>query len=302
MRKFIIIPPIKLTFSKSINTWLICCFCCLSATSHAYEVGSRILATGGVTQVEGSAGSGIVPWAVLSGYGQEDEWGGGFFATYVNTDDYDLSAVGVSVAVNNRVEVSLATQILDIDAIAQPLGLPDNELKQTIAGVKVRLFGDLIYTTLPQVSVGVQYKKNTDFDVPALTGAKDDDGVDFYVAATKLWLAGINGYPLLLNATVRSTKANQLGLLGFGGDLDDGRSLMFEGSLGLLLRRDLVVGMDYRQKPNNLSFAKEDDWMDFFVAWFPNKHLSITGAWTELGDIASKTDQNGLYFSLEGSF
>lgn len=281
-------------------TYSLLCF--ITSTSYAYDVGSRILATGGVTQVEGSAGSGIVPWAVLSGYGQEGEWGGELFATHVNTNDYDLSVIGVSASINNRVEVSLATQILGIDAIAQPLGLPDNELKQTIAGVKVRLFGDLIYTTLPQVSAGIQYKKNTDFDVPALTGAIDDAGIDFYISATKLWLSGINGYPLLFNATLRSTKANQLGLLGFGGDLNDSKKIMFEGSLGVLLRRDLVLGMDYRQKPNNLSFAKEEDWMDYFLVWFPNKHLSITGAWTELGDIASKTDQNGFYISLEGTF
>lgn len=274
----------------------------MAVSSFAYDVGSRILATGGVTQVEGSAGSGIVPWAVLSGYGQEGEWGGEIFATHVNTSNYDLSVIGASVAVNNRVEASIATQILGIDAIAQPLGLPDNEVKQTIAGVKVRLFGDPIYTKLPQVSVGIQYKKNTDFDVPAIAGALDNDGVDFYISATKLWLSGIYGYPLLFNATLRSTRANQLGLLGFGGDLNSDKKIMFEGSLGVLLRRNLVFGMDYRQKPNNLSFAKEDDWMDYFIAWFPNKHLSITGAWAELGDIANKTDQNGFYISLEGTF
>lgn len=46
-------------------TYSLLCF--ITSTSYAYDVGSRILATGGVTQVEGSAGSGIVPWAVLSG-------------------------------------------------------------------------------------------------------------------------------------------------------------------------------------------------------------------------------------------
>lgn len=282
--------------------FFVCLIIAISNNTNAYEVGSRLLATGGVTQVEGSAGSGIVPWAVLPGYGQEGEWGGEIFGTYVDTDDYELSVIGVSAAINNRVEVSIASQILGIDAIAQPLRLPDNEVRQLVVGTKVRLFGDLIYTTLPQVSAGIQYKKNTDFDVPAIAGARSDHGVDFYLAASKLWLSGIKGYPILLNTTVRSTKANQLGLLGFGGDLDDRRSIVFEGSLGILLRRDLVMGIDYRQKPDNLSFAEEDDWMDFFLAWFPNKHLSITGAWTELGDIGGKTSQNGFYISVEGSF
>src|SRR5438874_9832371 len=33
----------------------------------------RLLATGGATQIEGSAGGGIVPWAVLSGYATRSE-------------------------------------------------------------------------------------------------------------------------------------------------------------------------------------------------------------------------------------
>ena len=279
-----------------------CLLSVCAITSYAYEVGSRILTTGGASQIEGSAGGGIVPWAVLSGYGQRGEWGGDVFGTYIQTDNFDVSAAGISIAYNNRIEFSLATEILDIDAIATQLNFPDDELKQHVAGVKLRLFGDLIYSKLPQVSLGIQYKKNTDFDVPAIAGAIDDDAVDLYLAASRLWLSGINGYPLLLNTTLRSSKANQLGLLGFGGDLNNDRSILFEGSLGLLLRRDLLLGVEYRQKPNNLSFAEEDDWMDFFLAWFPNKHLSIVGAWTNLGDIAGKKDQDGFYLSIEGSY
>ncbi|HEY3056713.1 MAG TPA: DUF3034 family protein, partial [Thermoanaerobaculia bacterium] len=44
---------------------------------------ARLLATGGLTQIEGSAGGGIVPWAVLSGYATEDQNGGTGFLTYV---------------------------------------------------------------------------------------------------------------------------------------------------------------------------------------------------------------------------
>ncbi|HIQ51993.1 MAG TPA: DUF3034 family protein, partial [Pseudomonas pachastrellae] len=40
---------------------------CLAGTVCA-DTGGRLLATGGVTNIEGSAGGGIVPWAVLSGY------------------------------------------------------------------------------------------------------------------------------------------------------------------------------------------------------------------------------------------
>jgi hypothetical protein len=223
-------------------------------------------------------------------------------ATYIKTDDYDVSAAGVSLSYNNRIEVSIATQILGIDTIQGSLNLPDDELKQTIVGAKVRLFGDLIYGDAPQVSLGIQYKKNTDFDVPNTVGAIDDDGVDYYISASRLWLSGIYGYPLLFNATLRSTKANQLGLLGFGGDLNNSHEFLFEGSVGVLLRRNLLLGFEYREKPNNLSFAQEDDWKDLFVAWFPNKHVSVVGAWADLGDVAGKKNQDGFYLSIEGSY
>ena len=38
--------------------------------------GGRLLATGGATMIEGAAGGGLVPWAVLAGYGTREEWAG----------------------------------------------------------------------------------------------------------------------------------------------------------------------------------------------------------------------------------
>ena len=265
-------------------------------------IGSRLLATGGVPQLEGTAGGGLVPWAVLTGYGQDKEWGGEFSLMHARTDDFDMTVAAGSVAFNNRVELSAAAQLLDIDTLADAAGLPDNTLSQLVLGAKVRLTGDLIYGKLPQISAGVQYKRNLDFDVPALAGARDDDGFDFYASATKLWLGALHGYPLLTNVTVRASRANQLGLLGFGGDQGDAWEPLFEGSIGVLLRRDLLLGYEYRQKPDNLSFADEDDWQDVFLAWFPNKRFSIVGAWADLGSIGGMSDQKGFYVSVETSF
>ena len=129
-------------------------------------------------------------------------------------------------------------------------------------------------------------------------GAKSDHGTDFYLSATKLFLA----QSLLVNATARATKANQFGLLGFGGDKKSSYSTEFEGSLAYLLRRDLAIGVEYRTKPDNLSFAHEDDAWDIFAAWFINKNLSATVAYVDLGDIALQTKQRGLYLSLQTGF
>ncbi len=59
--------------------------------------------------------------------------------------------------------------------------------------------------------------------------------------------------------------------------------------------------MEYRQKPDNLSFAREDDWYDVFVGWFPTKRVSLVAAWSDLCSIAGLDDQKGLYLSLQVS-
>ena len=117
-----------------------------------------------------------------------------------------------------------------------------------------------------------------------------------------VFLAGPGGRQLLLNGTLRSTRANQMGLLGHGGDRDGGRSLVFEGSAALVLDPSWVVGVEYRQKPDNLGFAREDAWMDAFVAWFPNKHVAVVAAWADLGSIATLDGQRGAYLSLQLSY
>ena len=71
--------------------------------------------------------------------------------------------------------------------------------------------------------------------------------------------------------------------MGFGGDKNNAYKLQAELSTGLFLNRHWVVGAEYRQKPDNLSAAQEDDWYDAFVGWFPNKRVAIVAAWSQPG-------------------
>ncbi|WP_223214431.1 MULTISPECIES: DUF3034 family protein [Xanthomonas] len=262
----------------------------------------RLLATGGVSTIEGSAGGGIVPWATLAGYGTRDELGGVVFATHVDSGDYQLDVQGAAFTVGNRLELSLARQRLDLGTLQDRLALPWNALGQDVFGAKLRVRGDLVYGRGPQVSVGVQYKRLRDGRLPLAIGARDDHGTDLYVSASRLLLQGAGGYQLLLNGTVRATRANQGGLLGFGGDRRNSDRLVAEVSAAVLLSPAWVVGVEYRDKPDNLGFAREQAWADGFVAWFPNKHVSLTAAWADLGDIATLTDQRGPYLSLQVAF
>jgi hypothetical protein len=107
---------------------------------------------------------------------------------------------------------------------------------------------------------------------------------------------------MVVNATARFTKANQFGLLGFGGDANRHRRVQVEGSAGKLVTRRLLIGAEYRTKPDNLGFAQEDDSYDLFAAWAMHRNLSITAAYADLGDIATVKNQRGLFLSLQGGF
>ncbi|HEX5793839.1 MAG TPA: DUF3034 family protein, partial [Rheinheimera sp.] len=147
-----------------------------------------------------------------------------------------------------------------------------------------------------------QYKKHRDFALPHSVGARDDSGVDFYLAASKVLFDQVAGRNLLLNATLRATKANQTGLLGFGNADNNDYQLMFETSAAILLNYNLAVGAEFKQKPNELAFANEQHWRDIFVAWFVNKNLSLTAGYVDLGSIAGFASQQGYYLSVEGAW
>jgi hypothetical protein len=260
------------------------------------DIGSRLWATGGVTTIEGSAGGGLVPWALLGSYASDEEWGGTVAISRAEVDDYSLAVVGAGLNWNNRVEVTLARQTLDLSSLNQ------DELNQDIFGLKVRLMGDALYSPCGQWSAGVQHKRQRDFTVPDAIGAQGHSGTDVYFAGSKLFFAAVFGRNLLVNATVRGTRANQGGLLGFGGDLNNSYEMMAEAGAGVFINRQWLLGAEYRQKPDNLSFAREDDWWDLFIAWVPDRRLAMTAAFVNLGDVATLKDQQGVYLSLQGSF
>ena len=150
----------------------------------------------------------------------------------------------------------------------------------------------------PRSPSGRNIRKRQNPELLAAVGATDDDGVDVYVAANKLFL----DKNLLLGATLRGTKANQLGLLGFGGDQNDDYSIQFEGTAAYLLSQNIVLGADYRTKPNNLGFAKEQNAKAAYIAYFPNKNVSFTAAYVDLGEVALQGNQSGVYGSIQLGF
>lgn len=266
------------------------------------RAGGKLLLTNGVSSVEGAAGGGLASWAVIAGNETEDGTGGTAHITYVALPDFDLASAGVALGVSDRVELSYAYQRFDTRAAGAALGLGRGfTFGQHIIGAKVRLLGDAVWaqdSLLPQVAAGVQYKIAGRGAVLHAIGARTTSDADLYIAATKVSLA----HSMIVDATIRFTRANQFGLLGFGGPRQRARAAQFEGSVARMVSRKLVVGAEYRTKPDNLGFAKENDSLDLFAAWAAHRNVSVTLAYADLGDIATIRRQRGLFMSLQGGF
>jgi Protein of unknown function (DUF3034) len=294
------------------------CACAVTPTMAATD---KLLLTGGVATVDGAAGGGISPWAVIGSNATADQVGGTLHATRVNTKDYGLTTYGGSVGFSDRVELSLAKQDFNTGLTGTALGLPGLHLKQNIVGIKVKIAGDAVLNSdslMPQIAIGALHKSlessGLDGTLNAL-GAKKS-GTDFYISATKLFL----GNGILVNGTLRASKANQNGLLGFGatlGGANDRYKLYPEVSVAYLLSKNVALGAEYRKMPNNLQVAgaaaglgptglKADSWKDLFIAWAPTKNVSLTLAYADLGGIVPATTnarkQTGTYFSAQVAF
>lgn len=269
--------------------------------------------TAGFSDLEGSGGGGLVPLAFITGYGSNTSWGANAHFTAIQLRDLNLHTYGVSAGALDRLELSYTHQQLDIT------GTPLDGLgvRQDVFGLKVKLFADALYgqdSWLPQLAVGAQYKHNDGIKHsqsvglpglinPVQLGAQAEHSTDIYFAATKVFLA----QSLLVNAVVRETKANQFGLLGFGGDRHRGYATRPEGTVAYLLTRKLAVGGEIRTGPHNLSVDDQTSAWTVFAAWAPTRNLSLVAAYLNIGSVLAPVTgvsrhQDGPYLSVQAGF
>ncbi len=297
----------------------------LLAGPQAYADTGKLLLTGGVSSIDGAAGGGLTPWAVIGSNATEGEIGATAYVTRASTQDYSLTGFGAAVGFNERFELSLARQDFDASPSVALNGIaafgisPGEHLKMDIVGLKVRVAGDAVLDSdslMPQIAVGLEYKAVSPGSLSSVLNflGTSTTGTDVYISATKLFLA----QSLLVNGTLRYTNANQNGLLGFGSGAPgkSTMSLVPEFSVAYLLSKHVAIGAEYRVKPNNLESLgraaglgdalAEDDWKDIFVAWAPNKNASVTLAYVDLGRIVPGVTggrkQTGFYVSAQLAF
>lgn len=144
----------------------------------------------------------------------------------------------------------------------------------------------------PAVTIGLHYKTNSDIvsinddlhGALQANGAAHKSGVDVTLYATKLDAS--SGTPILYNLGLRSTKAAHLGLLGFTNE----RKTVVEGSVEAFVKPNVIVGGEYRQKPNSYTaipglVEKEQDWFTVVAAYIINDSATVSGGYGHFGSV-----------------
>lgn len=260
------------------------------------------------TNVEGAAGGGLVPMALMHPQGPLVSY------THLNTQDFRIQSIAVGGTIADRAEISLGHLMTNVPDTYNGLDGNSNSINVNTLGLKVKVLD--MSDAMPQVAIGLQHKSSSGKLLDTLQTAgfiSSKSGTDLYAVATK-----VVGKGVVLNGVLRATKANQMGILGFGGGTQAGGkssySLVPEVSVGYFLTDSVIVGGEYRGKPNNISNAvfgiKEEGAYTLFAAYLVNKNMAVTAAYANLGQVGAtpaalgrgSSKQSGLYLQLQANF
>jgi hypothetical protein len=235
--------------------------------------------------------------------------------TYVNLGhSRDINSFGITETLWNRLEFGYAYNRMDVgdlpeDLLGAGFAIDDDAVGLHNFNARLALLkeGEFDLPWLPAVTLGVHYKYNDTIDdinddlkVPAVPqgvlrsiGIEDDDGVDFTLYATKL--VPDLPRPLLFSLGLRCTEAAHIGLFGFTDDYN----LMVEGSIFAFVTDSLLMGAEYRMKPDEYDeipglVEGEDDWWTICACYIVNEHMTISAGYGHFGDVLNH-EANGSW-------
>jgi len=211
------------------------------------------------------------------------------YATSLTTNVFRRIELGYSY-----IHANLGDWATDVEAAVPGVNVKNTVGLHTVSARAMLLRdGEFDTAWMPAVTLGVSYKNNNAIwdinrDLGGLVnaiGVNDNDGWDVTLMASKI-VAGVLPKPFLVSAGLRSTRAHQIGLLGFGGD----RDIVFEGNMAFFITDRLLIGAEYRQKPDDLNrvgklVGPEHDWWTVAAAYIVNSHLTVAAAYGHLGNI-----------------
>jgi len=232
--------------------------------------------------------------------------------------DKILSAAALTLPVTDRIELGVSHQTLHLGSLrsrvrrATTLDMGTHHVTVETVSLKYVVVpeGGLSLDWMPAVAVGAHYKRNCEISrinrrlLGALdwVGVDDDDGVDFTVTASRQFDSKVAG-PVVVSGGVRFTESNQTGFFGF----TDGYRAGFEGNISWSITERLVVGAEYRQKPDRLRrvgslYRPEDDFWAVYAGYRVDDHLSVGLGWVNLGRVANSREHAFFGLSITYGF
>ncbi len=240
-----------------------------------------------------------------------------FGGIYVHmNNERSLTSLTATETLLGRLEIGYAWSHFEMgdlpDDIAAATGVSISDDAVDMHVINARLMvlseGAFDQTWMPAVTLGAHYKNNvtvSDIDGElggALTGIgiDDDEGIDFTIHVTKMITA--TPRPVILTAALRATEGAHTGLLGFTDDM----KVVFEGSVAVLATSRLILGAEYRQKPNEYEpipglIAREDDWWTVEAGYIINSHMTAAVGYGHFGNILNHkaNDSFGVALKVE---
>jgi hypothetical protein len=175
--------------------------------------------------------------------------------------------------------------------------------------LKTMLFKEAKYT--PAFAITAEFKYNESIEdmnenignALDTVGFDNGHGVDIDFSFSKI-IPEAFYFPTIINANIRLTRGHYLGFLGFSDDYTANGEL----SVAVLPHPKFGIGAEIRQQNDEfdpLPFTgftmKEDAFWDVFVAWFPNKKLSLAVAVNRFGNVVDK-DIDFFVFNMKYDF
>ena len=260
------------------------------------------------TTVEGNGGVFITPMAYLVNPSQGDQWLGlpsGVFS-FASIGDKSFVSTGVTMTFFKRIELGFAHESLGLGS------WPKDVLKatgmdlgtQTVRMNTFSLRGMIVEEQgwMPAVTVGAHFKFNENiWDVDddlggacKALGVEKDEGWEGTLTVSKTF-TGILPRPFILSVGIRNTDAAQTGLLGFTGH----RDTVLEANAVFFLTDRLLLGAEYRQKPDRLKripglVGREDDWWTVCLGYIVNDRMTIAGGYGNFGNVLNHKE-NGVW-------
>ena len=270
--------------------------------------------------VEGTGGHFATPSAYLVNPAREGEVFGlpSIGGIYVHLGNgRHMLALTATETLWNRIEVGYGWDNFDMGDLPQDIErattirIRDHSVDLHNANLRLSLVrdGEFEQPWLPAITIGAHYKYNDtieDIDndlMGTLTaiGIEDNDGFDFTLSASKM-IPGLPR-PVILTATLRSTEAAHIGLLGFTGD----RELVVEGTVCVLATNRFFFATEYRQKPDEYTAAPglvagEDDWWTICAGYIVNDHMTVAGGYAHFGDVLNHDANSSWGVALKYEF